>query len=234
MIGKCPNDRALIRLFMNETGPPEADWLLRHLASCSRCTVRFDVLRQLNRELEPKVQDFICEVDALTAAEASSTLRRAAAEKIPALRASHTPSSSSSRTGFFGSLLSLKFAVGVLAVLLVVSAGAYFAIFKDQRPSELRSPSLKLTLLAPVGTLSAPPGVFRWTPVLHAEDYVFELIDDSLGRVHRGSTFLITELVLPADLRSKIVMGKAYVWTVSAYDADSNLLTSSSGSFAIE
>jgi hypothetical protein len=234
MIGKCPNDSALIRLFMNESGPPEADWLLRHLASCSRCTFRFDVLKQLNRELEPKVAAFVCEAGALTAAEASSALRRAASERTQALRASHTPSSSSSRSGFFGSLLSLKFAAGFLAVLLVVSAVAYFALYKPQRQSELRSPSLKLTLLAPVGTLSATPSIFRWTPVLHAEDYVLELIDDSLGRVHLGSTFLITELVLPAEIRSKLVEGRVYVWSVSAHDADSNLLTSRSGSFVIE
>jgi hypothetical protein len=234
MRGKCPNDSALIRLFVNESGPPEADWLLRHLAACSRCTLRFDVLKQLNRELEPKVAAFVCEAGALTPAAVSSALRRAASDKIQALRASHTPSPSSSRTGFFGSLLSLKFAVGFLAVLLVVSAVAYFALYKAPRQSELRSPSLKLTLLAPVGTLSSPPGVFRWTPVLHAEDYAFELIDDSLSRVHIGSTFLITELVLPADVRSKLVKGRVYVWSVSALDADSNLLTSRSGSFVIE
>jgi hypothetical protein len=219
---------------MNESGPPEADWLLRHLASCSRCTLRFDVLKQLNRELEPKVAAFVCEAAALTADEASSALCRAASDRIPALRASLTPPPSSSRTGFFGSLLSLKFAFGFLAVLLVLSAVAYFALYKAPRQSEMRSPSLKLTLLAPVGTLSAPPGVFRWTPVLQAENYVLELIDDSLGRVHRGSTFLITELVLPAEIRSKLVKGRVYVWSVSAHDADSNLLTSRSGSFVIE
>jgi len=234
MRGKCPRNSALIRLFMNEAGPHETDRFLRHLISCSHCTLRFDVLKQLNRELEPKVRAFVGEAGALTAAEASSALRRAASEKIQALRASHTSSSSSSRTGFFGSLLSHRFAAGFLAALLVVSAVAYFALYKAQRQSELRSPSLKMTLLAPVGTLSAPPSVFRWTPVLHAEDYVFELIDDSLSRVHIGSTFLITELVLPAEIRSKLVKGRVYVWSVSAHDADSNLLTSRSGSFVIE
>jgi hypothetical protein len=234
MRGKCPIDSALIRLFMNEAGSDETDRLLRHLAACSRCTLRFDFLRQLNRELEPKVQAFIGEAGAQTPEAVSSALRRAASERIQAFRISLAPPSSSPRTGFFGSLLSLKFAVGFLAVLLVVSAVAYFALYKAPRQSELRSPSLKLTLLAPAGTLSAPPGVFRWTPVLHAENYVLELIDDSLSRVHRGSTFLVTELVLPAEIRSKLVKGRVYVWSVSAHDAESNLLTSRSVSFVIE
>jgi hypothetical protein len=234
MRGKCSNDSALISLFMNEAGPSETDRLLRHLAACSRCTLRFDFLRQLNRELEPKVQAFIGEAGAQTPEAVSSALRRAASERIQAFRTSLAPPSSSPRTGFFGSLLSLKFAVGFLAVLLVVSTVAYFALFKAPRQLELRSPSLKLTLLAPVGTRSAPPSIFRWTPVLHAEGYVLELIDDSLNRVHRGSTFLITELVLPAEIRSKLVKGRVYVWSISAHDADSNLLTSTSGSFVIE
>jgi hypothetical protein len=104
---------------MNEAGPSETDRLLRHLAACSRCTLRFDFLRQLNRELEPKVQAFIGEAGAQTPEAVSSALRRAASERIHAFRLSLAPSSSSSRTGFFGYLLSLKFAVGFLAVLLV-------------------------------------------------------------------------------------------------------------------
>ena len=76
--------------------------------------------------------------------------------------------------------------------------------------------------------------MFRWAPVLDAENYVFELFDDSLDRVHVCSTFLINELVLPADIRGKLVKGRTYLWSISAQDGDSDLLASRSGSFVIE
>jgi hypothetical protein len=220
MKGKCPGDGALVRLFMNEPGPREKDRLLRHLSFCSRCALRFDVLRQLKRDLRPKVDAFAGEFGA---AEAGPLLRRAGLDGIRA-----------SRHGFFASLLSLKFAAGFLGVLIVVSAAAFLAVTLTDKRSELRSPSLKLTLLVPVGTVSTPPSVFRWTPVLHAENYAFELTDDSLGRVYSGSTFLVNELVLPADIRSRLVKGQAYLWTISARDGAANMLVSRSGSFVIE
>ena len=229
MKGTCPKDSALIRLFMNEAGPRETEQLLHHLAACSRCSLRFDVLRQLKRDLRPKVDGFAGEFGA---AEAVPLLRRTAHQKILDIRPKSSPLPA--RSGPFGILLGFRFAVGFLAILAVVAAGAYLAIARADKRSDLRSPSLKLALLEPSGRISSGPTAFRWTPVLHAEDYVFELIDDSLGCVHIGSTFLITELVLPAEVRSKLVKGRTYVWSVSAHDADSNLLTSRSGSFVIE
>ena len=229
MNGKCPKDSVLIRLFMNEAAPREAEKLLRHLAACSCCSLRFGVLRQLKRDLRPKVDGF---AEELGAAEAGTLLRHAAHQKIQDI----CPKSSvlPTRTGPFGILLGFRFAAGFLAILAVVAAGAYLVLARVDKRSDLRSPSLKLALLEPTGRISSSPTLFRWTPVLNAEDYVIELIDDSLGRVYLGSTFLISELVLPAEVRSKLVKGRTYVWSVSAHDADSNLLTSRSGSFVIE
>jgi len=231
MNAKCPKDSGLIRLFMNETPVRETEKLLRHLAACARCAARFSVLRQIKRDLRPQIDAFSGE---FSAAEAGPILRRAAFDKLQALRPSHAPSPSRIGTRFFASLLSLKFAAGFLAALLLVSVLAYFAVYKAQRRSELRSPSLILTLSSPVGSLSATPRVFRWTPVLNAEEYDFELFDDSLERLHVGSIFLINEIVLPAEVRSRVVKGRVYLWSVTARDADRNLLTSRSASFVIE
>jgi len=231
MTRKCPKDGALIALFMNELPPREAEKLLRHLAACSRCTVRFNVLRQVKRDLQPQVDSF---AGAFGADEGASLLRVAAGQKIRSLAPRPHGTPSPALMSPFGMLSGLRFAIGFVAVLAVVTTGAYLTLTRLQKHSELRSPSLKITLLAPVGSVSAAPSVFRWTPVLNAEDYKLELIDDSLGRVHILSTFLITEALLPAGVRSKLVKGRTYVWSISAHDADGNLVTSKSGSFTIE
>lgn len=209
MTRKCPDDRALIRLATGEATPREKDRMLGHLALCSRCSVRMSVLRQLKRDLEPNVEAFIGE------------------------HASPRPARPS-RFGRLVSLFGLRFAAGFIAILLVVALGAFIAMTRAARHSELRSPSSRLSLLEPQAQVPSAPVVFRWSPVLNAENYNFELIDDSLGRLYIGSIFLVNEFILPAEVRDKLVKGKAYVWTVSAQDGDANLLTSGSGSFVIE
>ena len=203
---KCPDDRALVRLATAASSPREKDRLLGHLAVCSRCSIRLSVLRQLKRDLAPQVEAFVGE----------------------------HPSSRPSRFGPIVSLFGLRFAAGFIAVFLVAASGAFLALSRAARHSELRSPAAKLTLLAPSAKVPSPPQLFRWSPVLNAENYNFELIDDSLERVHSDATFLINELALPADIRDKLIRGRTYVWTISAQDGGANVLTSRSASFVIE
>jgi hypothetical protein len=221
MKDKCPSDGALIAMFMSGSSSRRADRVLRHLAACARCSFRFNILRQVKRDLQPGVDAF---ADAHpSVSEGAAALQGAAVRKSPPSRP--RPS---------GMVFGFRFAVGFVAVLAVVAAGGYLTQNSLRRHSELRSPSPRLNLLAPIGPLSSAPSVFRWTPVLNAEDYAIELIDDRLECVQILSTFLITEAVLPADLRSKLVRGRTYVWSVSARDGDGALMASTSGSFIIE
>lgn len=229
MKSRCPKDSALIRLFMNETDPKESEKLARHLVACPRCSLRFEVLRQVKKDLRPKVDAFSREFDA---AAAAPLLTSAARQELQGLKP--TPPITPSRSGPFGIRFSLRFAAGFLTLLAVVAAGIYMSASRAARYSELRSPTINPTLIEPIGTISDAPGVFRWSPVLDAENYVFELFDESLDRVHVCSIFLINEVVLPADTRAKFVKGRTYLWSISAHDGASNLLTSRSGSFIIE
>ena len=63
---------------------------------------------------------------------------------------------------------------------------------------------------------------------------VVEVIDDSLDSIHKDSAFFVNELVLPPAVRERLVKGRVYLWTVTARDKDSNLLTSGSASFVVE
>ena len=49
-----------------------------------------------------------------------------------------------------------------------------------------------------------------------------------------ASAFFVNETVVPPTVRDRLVKGRVYLWTVTARDRDSNLLTSGSASFVIE
>ncbi len=206
MIRRCPADSELIRFASRETSARETDRMLGHLAVCSRCSVRYGVLQQLKRDLEPRVDAFVAEHEAARP----------------------------SRPRPFAVLAGLRLAPVLALLALALGSGAYLAISRGGRHSDLRGSAAPLASIEPAGRISAPPAVLRWSPVPRAESYRLELIDDSLRRVHAGAAFLVNELVLPAEVRGALVRGRTYVWTVSALDADGNLLTSGSGSFVIE
>lgn len=229
MMRHCPADSALIALFMNEAPRRMKEKLLRHLAVCSRCTLRFSVLRQAKRELQPQVDSFAA---AFSADEGAACLQDAARRKIlelePGPPRGHSPSSP------FGVLLGLRAAAGLMAVLMVLTLAGYLLLTGLQRRAETRSPSAKLALLAPSGRLSAAPAEFRWTPVLNAEGYAIEIVDDTLTKIGRVSVFFINEVEIPPEIRSRLVKGRTYVWTVVAVDGDGNSLTSRSASFLVD
>jgi len=225
MRGKCPKDSALVALFMNEASPRRSAKLLRHLVACSRCSLRFNMLRQIKRDLEPKVDAFLTD-----AARLEIAALRPAGRPVPV--PSGRPSPPRSRP--LGSFFTLRIAAGLVAVLAVLTAGAFIALTRFQKHAALRSPSVSLTLLTPLGKVSGPPRVFRWTPVLNAESYHLEIVDDSLNSVYVGDAFLITETILPSSVHSRLVKGRTYVWSVAARDGDNNLLVTRSGAFTIE
>ena len=220
MTRRCPDDRTLINVATGEAAPRVKDRTLGHLAVCSRCSVRYDVLRQLKRDLHPRVEAFIEEHGHALAPGAPSGVL------APALQ--------SRRSRPFAFTAALRWAPLFALIVLVTGTGAFLAVSRAARHSHLRSPSAKLTLLSPAGAVAAPPAVLRWSPVLRAEGYVVEVIDDALDSVHTDSAYFVNELVIPPAVRARLVKGKVYLWTVTARDKDSNLLTSGSASFVIE
>jgi hypothetical protein len=227
--GPCPKDSDLVRLSKYETDQDESERLFRHLARCSRCSVRFAVLKQLDKDLRPKIEAFAREFDA---EEAGPLLASAARKKLQAHES--TVTTARPRPKPSGLTLNPRLAAAFLVFLAVVATGIYLTATKSDMYSSLRSASDSPTLFEPTGRISAPPTVFRWSPVARAESYVFDLYDESLERVHACSTYLINELVLGADIRAKLTEGKTYLWTVSARDGDSALLATRSGTFVIE
>lgn len=123
--------------------------------------------------------------------------------------------------------------VAVVGSAVVLLAVGFFLLKFEKRAAYRGNGAGRLVLLEPARLVHNPPSVFKWTAVKGADDYAFKLIDEELNTLQTsGSKF--TELTLSADLASKLVRGKTYVWTIEAYDDKSRVLDVSSKSFELK
>lgn len=232
MRAHCPKESSLVGLFMGEAAPRETEKLLRHLASCRRCSFRFNVLRQVKRDLHQQVDAF---ADSRDQARGVEELREAALQRMGGTASSAaSPPPPPARHWPLRTMFGIRFAFGLIALVMVLTSGTYFVARQIRGHSGVRSPFPRLTLLAPTGTISDVPASFRWTPVTSAENYILELIDDSLRPIYATSTFVITEAAIPREIKSGLVKGRTYVWSVTARDGSGTLLASRSGSFVVK
>jgi hypothetical protein len=226
-IKNCLSDDALIDLFLGETDRTRTARLLSHVALCPICSLRFDILRLVRKDTEPKVAAFAA---SCPTADPVTFLRQAARRKLAGL----APPPPASKKRKAERRFTLRFAFGFLGLLFAFATAGYLALDHFRPRSALRGSDLKLTLVEPIGGISRFPKVFRWTPVALAEDYYLELIDDALEPVYKSSTYLVTEHVIPDDLKAKIARGRTYLWSIKAFDSDGNLLLSESGHFRLD
>jgi hypothetical protein len=113
-------------------------------------------------------------------------------------------------------------AAGLLVVAGLLAA-IYFVLFRPAQTEVLRSGEMpKLRLIEPEGRIPKVPSVFKWTPVQKAESYTFALTGDDLQTIVRQGDIKRNSFDMPSDLRQKMVRGKPYVWSITAYD-DLNL-----------
>jgi len=133
-------------------------------------------------------------------------------------------------------ILSAKFLVPATLLLVIVVAGYILFLSPVGQRDRLRSvDSGELRLLAPVGHLTAPPEEFSWTPVLGADAHVLTMTDEKLNRIFVDeSPKPLTGISFPEKLRSVLVRGRTYVWTVIAVDEDNHVLATKSASFIID
>lgn len=225
----CLSDNELIDLFQGEMSRSQAASRLSHVALCPICSFRFDFLYQIRKETESKISAF---AEANSPADPLPLLQQAARRKLAGLAPS--ASATTRLTPRPRSRLHFRFAFGILGIFLLVISAGYLAFDHIRPRSSLRSPDLKLTLLEPVGQIRHPPATFRWTPVVNAEGYYLELIDDRLQPVFNSSTYLVPEHIIPLEVQTQIVRGRTYVWSIKALDSDGNLLHSESGHFRLD
>jgi len=194
----CPDRDMFAGVFMGEAGADEREAFIDHILDCRACGARFDLLKQVGKEIQNQEAEF-------------SRLARQSLRELKTQKKAARPGRAWARM-----------AAGLLVVAGLLAA-AYFVLFQPTQTEVLRSGEIpKLRLIEPEGRISEAPSVFKWTPVRKADFYTLALTDDDLQTIVRRDDIRQNSFDIPSDLRQKMVRGKPYVWSVTAYD-DLNL-----------
>lgn len=115
-------------------------------------------------------------------------------------------------------------AAAAMAAMLVVAVW----VGRPDRPAVTSDPDVvrsgAVTLLAPVGELAAWPGQFTWSPVAGAARYTVRLLEVD-GTVLWTGDSPTNAINVPASV---VRAGRAFDWTVAAYDASGQRISESS------
>ncbi len=227
--GPCPEERELERFFLNELPPAELESFLDHVSSCPKCRKRFQVMNAVKQELEARTS----EVPESLRPDEAEAWRAMAKDEVGKAAAD---SKAKPLSPFLRPLWALRL-VAPAALLLVVMIGGFLFLIKPAlRHDHLRvGVAGDLRLIAPSGEVSAVPTRFEWTPVKGVKVYWVTLIDDKLQRLFADrSPHIDASLQLPEEVRSRIVPGVPYVWTVIATDEKHFQLGTASASFVVK
>ena len=206
----CPSDEALTRFFRREAGRAEIEALADHVRLCPRCRIRFDALRAVETEIRSRQKEFL--------ALAKRSLREA------------------DKAGRARSPRGLRAWAPRAAVALLTIAAATAAFLLILRPTAqdgiLRSPdSARLRLISPAGRLAQAPTIFRWSELPGADNYFFELIDDSLETIVPRTGIYTPPFILPPEAQAKMRPGRTYIWSIEARGDDGFKIESARRSF---
>lgn len=186
----------------------DRDRVLAHLGSCRSCTASYaELVRTAPADDAPvhfRAEDFV---------ERGYAARREARQ--PAWSAA---------------LRSWKVWSGVLtaaaAVVLVVTLGGGPG---PGGPTEIRGTTIELT--SPVATVGQPV-TLTWATGLRASKYLVLVTSPVGGERYRTMTQM-TSATVPSSVTARLLPGASYSWKVTALDAEGQVITSATGTFAV-
>jgi Putative zinc-finger len=194
-----------------------------HLSDCPRCQSELAMLRSF-QTAEP-MQEEGAAVGWIVARLERQQLAGTAAGKARREQPS-----------WWSGLVSFRPRIAILAGAAVLVA--LFAVRMAQRPAQepqliadasrggavLRSQ--EISVVNPSGDLQAPPTEFRWQAVAGAVSYSIQVTEVDHTLVWSGVS-KETSLPIPAELRSRMVAQKPFLWQVTAFGARGDKIAAS-------
>ncbi len=219
----CPDEEIFIKAFLNEISLEEKEKLINHVLICEKCKLKFEVMKQLSNELKKRQENF--EKEEFSASE-ERQFKKMAKQRIKELKGEE-------KRVFFR-FVPVKYVTIMVGLLVIL--GGYFLIHEFHQKEIFRGEKEeKLMLIEPVGKISRLPSVFKWIALKEAEGgyYRFQLIDDELNTVWE-ITVENNKIIVPEDIRNKLMKGKVYIWRVEAFDDNDRKIDSGLKYFEIE
>lgn len=188
-----------------------------HLSSCPRCQSELTMLQSFQTAEPVKEEGAAVGWIVARLKIQQQQLAGTAAAKAPRERLS-----------WWSGLLSFRTRTAILAgaAVLVALFVARIAYHPAQEP-DLRADagraaeilrSQEIAVVNPSGNLQAPPTEFRWQPVAGAVSYSILVTEVDHTVVWIGES-TETKLAIPAEIRSRMVAQKPFLWQVTAFNA---------------
>jgi Putative zinc-finger len=195
-----------------------------HLSGCPRCQSELAMLRSF-QTAEP-VNEEGAAVGWIVA-RLERQQQSAGAAAVQARR---------ERSSWWSGLFSFRPRIAILAGAAVLMA--LFAVRMVHRPAQepnliadasrggavLRSQ--EIAIVNPSGDLQSPPTEFRWQPVAGALSYSIQVTEVDHTLVWSGES-KETSLAIPAEVRSRMVVQKPFLWQVTAFNARGDKMAAS-------
>ena len=219
----CPDNEVFVRAFLNEISLEEKEKLINHVLICEKCKLKFEVMKQLSNELKKRRENF--EKEEFSASE-ERQFKKMAKQRIKELKGEE-------KRVFFR-FVPVKYVTIMVGLLVIL--GGYFLIHEFHQKEIFRGEKEeKLMLIEPVGKISRLPSVFKWIALKEAGGgyYRFQLIDHELNTVWE-ITVENNKIIVPEDIRNKLMKGKVYIWRVEAFDDNDRKIDSGLKYFEIE
>jgi len=225
----CPERQLFEKAILGGLRKDKLNRFLEHVSQCSRCQKIYEVMAAVKNELAARSLN----IPESVSPEDSRAWQRSARVRLAEIERSERAKAKKPHSTW---ILSVKFLVPTALLLILLVAGYLFFIIPLGQNDRLRSPdSGELRLLSPVGHLATSPDAFSWTPIQGGENYVLVMTDEKLNRVFFDEVLKpSTSRPLPEELRSGLMRGRTYVWTVTATDENALTLATQSASFVID
>jgi hypothetical protein len=212
----CPSREAFEKAFRTDATTADREALIDHVRVCAPCRAKWDVLRELKREMASRGEAF----DALAAASRK--------ELEAGCRKPNAPSLSPflEMRPRFAAAAGLVLVLALAATFLFGPLARRSAVYRDGEPAEIE-------MIAPHGVVDGFPTEFRWKPLPDADMYFFELIDDRLTTIIPETGNKDNSISLPVGYESRFQKGRTYIWSIKATNDAGLTIGTSQQSFTI-
>jgi hypothetical protein len=200
-----------------------------HLAGCVRCQTELAMLKEFE-VATPRAEE-LAEVSWIAAElkRRSNQIGYAAPESASSRP---MPNGTSRFRKIFASRPVSSAAFSIAAMLVAIAAGFYLTTAKepvlvsDGSTGQTLLRSQGVVALAPKGDLADRPTELRWQPLPSADRYAVKLMEVDRVELWQGLS-KEPKVMLPAEVREKIVPGKTLLWQITALDANGGALAAS-------
>jgi len=191
-------------------------WAHDHVNHCAYCRNELALLNEF-RSAQPRA-DEVASIEWM-----ASALDRRMAQTFEQSEARKAPRRSSVKLTGFLSIFSWRgFAFAAASLMVAVFVGNYY--WQQTEPGHpVVTPesevwrSQQRIVLTPVGDIEKAPSELKWQPVAGAIRYQVRVLEVDRTEIWRAESS-VPELALPAELRTRMVPGRAFLWEVSAFD----------------